>query len=72
MELLQTDNYLVGLFQSNVYQLATKLNTAHHIEHYPLSRIQHYSVDIEWFENLYFRERISSMNTSQNHRNAIL
>ena len=51
LEVLRNADYLIGSFQSNVYRLAAELNTATHLDKYPLYQNRHYSVDVEWYED---------------------
>ena len=51
LEVMRSADYLVGSFQSNVYRLATELNTAYHVSKYPINMHRHYSVDVEWYED---------------------
>jgi hypothetical protein len=51
LEVLRRADYLIGSFQSNVYRLATELNTAYMVDRYPISRKRHRPVDVEWYED---------------------
>jgi hypothetical protein len=51
LEVLRRSDYLIGSFQSNVYRLASQLNTAWHIDRYSVHALRHFTVDVEWFED---------------------
>jgi hypothetical protein len=51
VEVLRRADYLIGSHQSNVFRLATELNTAYHVAKYPLDMNRHRTVDIEWYED---------------------
>lgn len=51
IEVLRKADYLVGSFQSNVYRLATQLNTAYHVDTYSIHKERHFTVDLEWYED---------------------
>lgn len=51
LEVLRRADYLIGSFQSNVYRLATQLNTAWNVDRYSVRQLRHFTVDVEWFED---------------------
>jgi hypothetical protein len=51
VEVMRRADYLVGSFASNVYRLATELNTAYMVNRYPITLPRHRTVDIEWYED---------------------
>jgi hypothetical protein len=51
IEVLRRADYLVGSYQSNVYRLATELNTAYHVDKYPLYQDRFRTVDVPWYED---------------------
>ncbi|CAB9513368.1 expressed unknown protein [Seminavis robusta] len=51
LELMRRADFLVGSFQSQMFRLATELNTAWFTGRYPPAMKRHWPVDVEWFEN---------------------
>jgi Alpha-(1,6)-fucosyltransferase N- and catalytic domains len=51
VEVLRRADYLIGSFHSNVYRLATELNTAYNAGKYPITMKRHLTVDLEWYED---------------------
>lgn len=51
LEVLRRADVLIGSFSSNVYRVATQLNTAYHADRYPWHWKRHYATDIEWYED---------------------
>ena len=51
VEILRRADFLIGSYQSNVFRLATQLNTAWHVQTYSIRMPRHFSVDVEWFED---------------------
>jgi len=51
IEVLRRADFLIGSHQSNVYRLATELNTAWNVAKYPLRLNRLRTVDIPWYED---------------------
>jgi Alpha-(1,6)-fucosyltransferase N- and catalytic domains len=51
LEVLRRADYLIGSFQSNVYRLATELNTAYNYDRYLFQQERHMAVDVPWYED---------------------
>lgn len=51
VEFLRRADYLIGSFQSNVYRLATELNTAYHVSRHSVHQPRHFALDVEWYED---------------------
>ena len=51
IEMLRRADFLIGSHQSNVYRLATELNTAWNVAKYPLRLNRLRTVDIPWYEH---------------------
>lgn len=51
LEVLRRADFLIGSHQSNVYRLATELNTAWNVAKYPIRLNRLRTVDIPWYEH---------------------
>lgn len=51
LEMLRRADFLIGSHQSNVYRLATELNTAWNVGKYPIRLNRLRTVDVPWYEH---------------------